>query len=514
MGIGPPRLDKYMRILSRLFEFLALFHILKRANGPHTAVSRPPTDVQSARRRFLSSLCFVCDYQKGGKTTTSIALESRDNGVVFWIASNVSPNDSVIAFLSTVLEDLRREPNSTEIERETLIAMLTVRSIQFAASRLRKERGMLNRATRFCETYLTANLDTIQTPGETEVVTKRHSADKQVGVAALLDWLPQFSSATTDPLILCRAAYNARHAPQIATLEALRQELIVAPQGTAETFHSVKHLVGRLAEKIRTPANLVNDSLLLGPLLDSYEIRRVEAPVAAKIPMTDGLRNLDSIIRRMLPADDPRLEDLQVYLGQLDGSLGLEDAIRAISDDEERQHNVHAEIQMLEEFHRNQRKFVANDRYIACSKLACFCCKLYFKWHPGRFVEPECHQKTYLNWRPIDLPERVESEYWPDQRRVLANLSKELSNLVEEQIIAQQQPTPWHPDSITNITAVMGSVAISEVGEVFESGDGESDEVTDSDSLAHLNDDETVDNTDNESAESDEESDGGVGLGY
>ncbi|KNB20671.1 hypothetical protein FOXG_22894 [Fusarium oxysporum f. sp. lycopersici 4287] len=60
----------------------------------------------------------------------------------------------------------------------------------------------------------------------------------------------------------------------------------------------------------------------------------------------------------------------------------------------------------------------------------------------------------------------------------------------------------------------MGSVAISEVGEVFESGDGESDEVTDSDSLAHLNDDETVGNTDNESAESDEESDGGVGLGY
>ncbi|KAM5521556.1 hypothetical protein FOXYSP1_15447 [Fusarium oxysporum f. sp. phaseoli] len=480
MGIGPPRLDKYMRILSRLFEFLALFHILKRANGPHTAVSRPPTDLQSARRRFLSSLCFFCDYQRGGKTTTSIALESRDNGVVFWIASNVSPNDSVVAFLSTVLEDLRREPNSTETERETLIAILTVRSIQFAASRLRKERGMLNRATRFCESYLTANLDTIQTPG----------------VTALLDWLPQFSSATTDPLILCRAAYNARHAPQIATLEALRQELIVAPQGTAETFRSVKHLVGRLAEKIRTPANLVNDSLLLRPLLDSYEIRRVEAPVAAKIPMTDGLRNLDSIIRRMLPADDPRLEDL------------------AISDDEERQHNVHAEIQMLEEFHRNQRKFVAHDRYIACSKLACFCCKLYFKWHPGRFVEPECHQKTYLNWRPIDLPERVESKYWPDQRRVLANLSKELSNLVEEQIITQQQPTPWHPDSITNITAVMGSVAISEVGEVFESGDGESDEVTDSDSLAHLNYDETVDNTDNESGESDEESDGGVGLGY
>ncbi|KAF5541148.1 hypothetical protein FNAPI_10322 [Fusarium napiforme] len=496
MGIGPPRLDKYTRILSRLFEFLALFHILKRANGPHT-IPQPPTDLQGARRRFLSSLCFLCDYQKGGKTTTSMALESLDHGVVvFWIASNGSPNDGVIAFLSTVLETLRREPTSTEAERETIIATLTASYIQFATPRLRKERGILNRSTRFCKAYLTANLDTIQTPG----------------VTALLDWLSQFSSATTDPLILCRAAYNARHAPQIATLEALRQELIVAPKATAEAFRSVKHVIGRLAEKIRIPINLVNDSRLLRPLLNSYEIRRVEAPVAAKMPMTDGLRNLDSILRRMLPAGDSRLKDMQAYLGQLDGSMRLEDAIRAMHDDDKTNHGVHAEVQMLENFHRNGRKFVGHDRYIACSKLACLCCRLYFKWHPGRFVEPESHQKSYLTWRPIDLPEGGESQHWPDQRRVLANISKELSNLVSEQIISQQQPTPWQPDSVTNITAVMGSVSLSEVGEAFESGDGHS-HVTDSDSLAHLNDDETIDGTDDESGDSYEESDGGVGLG-
>jgi hypothetical protein len=37
--------------------------------------------------------------------------------------------------------------------------------------------------------------------------------------------------------------------------------------------------------------------------------------------------------------------------------------------------------------------------------------------------------------------------------------------------------------------------------------------VTDSDSLAHLNDDETIDNTDGDSGDSYDESDGGVGLG-
>ncbi|KAI1066683.1 hypothetical protein LB507_011632 [Fusarium sp. FIESC RH6] len=531
MGNGPPRTNKYTRILARLFEFLAVFHILKRANGPHTAISQLPTDLQTVRRRFITSLCYLCDYRKGGKTTTAIGLESRNDGVVFWVAANLSPNDDVLTFISVILENLRGEPNSTVTDRETLTAMITLRSIQFAAPRLRKERRMLARAARSCESYLAANIDAIMTPGKTEVIRDRHLADNGAGARALIEWLPQFYSVTTDPLIFCQAAYNGRHAPQMKTLEALKEELRVAPLGTAEPFRSVKHLVGRLAEKIRVPANLVNDSLLLGPLLQSYTVRRVEAPMAARVPASDGLRNLDSIVRRMLRADDPRLKDMQSYLGQLDGSMKLEGAIRAMYDDEKVQHNVHAEIQILEDFHRNQRIFVEQDRYIACSKLACLCCKLYFRFHPGRFVEPESHQKTYLNWRPIDLPDGGENKDWPDQRRVLGSLSKELSNLLEEQIVTQQQPTPWQPDSITNITAITQALTLSEVQEEFESGDGESDGefneslpdfpvkyvlttvvFTDSDSLAHLHDDDAVDESDDGSGDGDDQSEGGVVL--
>ncbi|RGP77966.1 hypothetical protein FLONG3_3923 [Fusarium longipes] len=510
MGIGPPRTDKYMRLLSRLFEFLAVFYILKGTNGPHTAISQSRTDQQSVRRRFLTGLCYLCDYRKGGSTTTSIGLESRDDGVVFWIAANSSPDDSVIAFLDITLQNLRGQPHSTIEERETLRAMLTLRSIRFASRRLRKEIRMLAHAARFCEDYLVANMDTITTPGTTEVIEKRHLSDKELGARTLTEWLHQFNSATIEPLIICQTAYRARHDPQVATLEALKEELKVAPQGTAEPFRSVKHLIGRLAERIRVPAKLIHDySLLLEPLLDSYRIRRVEAPTAARVPMSDGLRNLASISRRMLRADDPRLEDIQSYLEQLDGSMNLEDRIRTMYDDEERQHNVHAEIQVLEEFHRNQRIFVGRDRYIACSKLACLCCKFYFRFHPGRFVEPESHQKAYLNWRPIDLPEGGRDNHWPDQRRVLGHLSKELSNLVEEQIVTQQQPTPWQPDSITNITEVMGSVTLAEIEEESANGDGEQDDLV---PLAPLNIGNAVDDNDDDLGNSDGESDGGVIL--
>jgi hypothetical protein len=290
-------------------------------------------------------------------------------------------------------------------------------------------------------------------------------------VRALLHWLDQFSAIESSTLTLCRTAYNARHDPQMATLEALSQELTVAPEETAKTFRAVRHFVGRLAERIRVPINLVHDSVQLGALLNSYRIRRVEAPVPSIVPPADGLRNLNSILKRMLRADDPRLEDMQHYLSLLDGPMMLESAIKSMYEEDHGQTRVHAEIQMLEEFHRNKRNFVGHDRYIACSKLACLCCKFYFRHHPGQFQEPASHQKTYLNWRPVELPGRQENEHWEHQRRVLANISRELSRTVEMQIVTQQQPSPWQPDSLTNITADMEAVSLAEAQEPFESED-------------------------------------------
>ncbi|KAF4449827.1 hypothetical protein F53441_7022 [Fusarium austroafricanum] len=455
MGVGKPRLDKYERILSRLFENLALFSILKGTDGPHTVTAQTPIDIQGARRRFLKSLSFICDYRKGGDTTTSVALESQQQGVIFWVAANLTPDDSVIAFLTGVLEQLRRQPKQTQEDRKSLTDKLVNMCVDFAAPRLKKERKLLSRAASYCEKYLKAN----------------GTAAQASGVSELVDWLCQFSATGTDTLTLCHTAYNARHDPQMVTLTALSQELRVAPRETAKTFRAVRHVIGRLAERIRVPTNLVQDSVMLEQLLYSYEIRRVVAPTPASVPPADGLRNLNSMLKRILRPEDPRLEEMQTYLARLDGPMKLEAAIRTMYDEDKGQARVHAEIQMLEEFHRNKRTFVADDRYIACSKLACLCCRFYFRYHPGRFQEPESHQKAYLNWRPIELPGGRDNEHWEHQRRALGMLSSELGKAVEEQIETQQQPTPWQPDSLTNITETLQSRGLDEVeaGEILES---------------------------------------------
>ncbi|KAG5660624.1 hypothetical protein KAF25_003230 [Fusarium avenaceum] len=488
MGVGKPRLDAYERILSRLFENLALFHILKRVDGPHVITTETPTGLQGARRRFLNSLSFICDNHKGGDTTTSMALEAKNEGVVFWISANLTPKDHVLVFLADIFEDLKKEPKGTDTARNILSDTLARKCIGFAAPRLKKECKLLSRAASYCIGYLQTNATTL----------------KAAEVKTLICWLDQFSLTKPDILALCRTAYNARHDPQMATLEALSQELSVAPEETGKTFRAVRHFVGRLAERIRVSINLVHDSVQLGPLLNSYRIKRVEAPVASVVPPADGLRNLNSILKRMLRADDPRLEDMQHYLSLLDGPMMLESAIKSMYEEDHGQTRIHAEIQMLEEFHRNKRNFVGHDRYIACSKLACLCCRFYFRHHPGHFQEPASHQKAYLNWRPIELPGGHENEHWEHQRRVLANISSELSRAVEQQIVTQQQPTPWQPDSLTNITVDMAAASLAETQEPFESEDGWSD---DSALLANLNEDDFSDE-----ADSSDESDGGAYL--
>ncbi|KAM0348023.1 hypothetical protein ACHAPU_004526 [Fusarium lateritium] len=490
MGVGRPRLDAYERIISRLFENLALFHILKGTNGPHISTADVPTDVQGARRRFLDSLSLICDNRKGGDTTTSMALEARnEGGIILWIAANLTPKNNVLMFLGGILEDLKSKPKEIEADRNTLSDELARKCIEFAAPRLKKESKLLSRAAGYCEKFLKTYTTTIEA----------------AEMNALLRWLPQFSTTQVNTLTLCRTAYNARHDPQMATLRTLSHELSVAPRETADNLRTVRHFVGRLAERIRVPMNLVHDSLQLGSLLNSYTVKRVEAPTAAVVPPADGLRNLNSILKRMLPADDPRLKDMQQYLAQLDGPMKLELAIKSMYNEDHGKTCVHAEIQMLEEFHRNKRRFVGHDRYIACSKLACLCCRFYFRHHPGQFLEPASHQKTYLNWRPVGLSGGRENEHWEHQRYVLANISADLRRAVVENITTQQQPSPWQPDSLTNITADMEDVSLADVEEGVENEDDWSD---DSASLAHLNEDESSDGT----ADSDDESDGGAYL--
>lgn len=484
-----PRFNPYNKLLSRLFEFLALFSILKKAAGPHVITNHDSSTLEATRRRFLKNLCFICDYKKGGDTTTSIAVENRPDCFMFWVAGNVTPSPKVVDFLSGVLGHLQDAEAADLAEKKRLEVKLTEDSIKFSTPRLKKECKLLCNAAKRCQSYLSTGI----------------SGTSARDLEALKNWLDQFDLNTmADILPLCQATYRVRRDPQMRTLRVLSREDGAAIEH-AKAFKTVEHFVGRLAERIRVPKDLVEDASRLGTLLNSHRAAAIPAPLPAIVPPADGLTNLNSMAKRMLSARDPKLKDFQEFLAMLDEHMGLEDRVRTMYDREDIQPSVHAELQMLEFFHRGERVFFDNDRYIACSKLACLCCRLYFRHHPGRFVEPDSHQKVYINWRPIILHEGPEDPLFLEQRAILSHVSDDISSLLETDIAIQRMNAISHPDSITNITASVDSVFDSSEFEDESSKEYETEEETTPATEVGLKDDR-------ESPDSNGESDGGVAL--
>ncbi|KAK7178172.1 hypothetical protein PSPO01_15775 [Paraphaeosphaeria sporulosa] len=174
------------------------------------------------------------------------------------------------------------------------------------------------------------------------------------------------------------------------------------------------------------------------------------------IPPADGKTTLDSVVSRMLPCQSPGVERYQSNLAEMDAKYQLSRRFLDSYHDPDAKPRVHAEIQVLEHFHVGSLRFADGDAFIACSKPACFCCLLYFRAHPGHFVEPTSHQKIYLNWRPPDLDAQRAIIGEHHQRDILNVMTQAIRKEAFRQINEKVPPHARHPDSLTGITESAG----------------------------------------------------------
>ena len=101
----------------------------------------------------------------------------------------------------------------------------------------------------------------------------------------------------------------------------------------------------------------------------------------------------------------------------------------------------------------HQYDFVEGDKYIACSKPACYCCYHYICAHPGNFIRPASHNKVYLNWRPPDvINDDAKGSAAMCQRDIMNDMLKCIRRDVLTQIKNQSGRRRSHPDSTTGIT--------------------------------------------------------------
>jgi hypothetical protein len=302
--------------------------------------------------------------------------------------------------------------------------------------------------------------------------------------ADILPWLQQFEhKRKPDLLAICETAFRCRNDRQMHRIAYLSRE---PDDGSnrdeiATAFARVRHIIGRLATHVRKPLQLLEDSTRVQSLLDVYTITSVETPPAVALPAPDSHTNLAGILGRLFPETDPRFEQTSRAISRFAEPIGLEAKILSIWNKDTFVPQVHAEVQLLEEFHRAGRVYVANDPYIACSKLACLCCSLYFNHYEVACALPESHQKLYPKWSPPFLPGGTNSPLWIDQRRILNSMIQD----IRKAIIARMQVfNADQPDSLAEITQSvenMSDVSSSGSEAGYSNDDDDGDEYDDND---------------------------------
>jgi OTT_1508-like deaminase len=173
-----------------------------------------------------------------------------------------------------------------------------------------------------------------------------------------------------------------------------------------DDFSRLAHYVYRLGAT-RSAANMVVDAMITVPSLRQISlIRPVSTPETVEKMVDSSCMSPHEVLYGIL-ADSASHNPLQVEhvfnrLLQLDPPVARPIYTKMAS----RQRiltRVHAELQIADTFSRSREmEFDDNDKYIGCSKPACYFCYNWLSTHRHRYAQPATHYKIILGCRGPD----------------------------------------------------------------------------------------------------------------
>jgi hypothetical protein len=154
-----------------------------------------------------------------------------------------------------------------------------------------------------------------------------------------------------------------------------------------QAFLLTRHYIGRLGSHLKAARILTTAGWKMPGLFENFAIRTRPSPKPPSLPpSTDQLTTLDGIIKRMFPMDSEETLQYQEALATMDSKFNIMKRLQDQFQDEDFRPRVHAELILLEYFHIKRLRFVGSDKFISCSKPACYCCYHYISLHPGGYV--------------------------------------------------------------------------------------------------------------------------------
>jgi hypothetical protein len=257
-------------------------------------------------------------------------------------------------------------------------------------------------------------------------------------------------------LDLCKFASQFR---SLASLDELRRKHLTTT-GRSE-WANIRHYIGRLGSWSKASKIIVHVAKRHPDLVENFRVDCLVTPAPINPPVADHLTNLEGAIRRMLPKHESvRLEHTQEVL-RSSRVLDFETAFLDKYTSKNFAPRPHAEVLLLEHFYLNNLRFFGNERYIGCSKPSCYCCDLYIKFHPGKFIPRPCHGNIWPNWCAPALAVDDDGHIQWHVKQILNRMIEYVRRDALFQITSKLPRRSWVPDSTTALSTIPSLSALS-----------------------------------------------------
>jgi hypothetical protein len=234
-----------------------------------------------------------------------------------------------------------------------------------------------------------------------------------------------------------------------------------------ETFERLYKLLGKLGKPLKSSKTLTEAATKLAQdFAQGFTVKTVRSSAPQRLPFRGKKEaTIECTVHRMFSDSSKktefmdRLRSLASGEGEeIDSFLQRERATKTI---------VHAELLLIDHFERNSRNFLGQgEKYIGCSKPACYLCHMYITQHPNRYTIPASHNKVYVGWRPPDVYIREPGAFGllQVQERILLRMIDLVRNDLFSEIKSHNMRLPFHTDSTTGITTTLESMQSGESG--------------------------------------------------
>jgi hypothetical protein len=218
-------------------------------------------------------------------------------------------------------------------------------------------------------------------------------------------------------------------------------------------FEQLYKLLCKLGKHITVSRKLIESAVLLPQDFNQgFIIKTVPSSKLQKLPLLGKETTIESTAGRMFSTSAEK----DKFLNRLQSVWNTNELSVLLRQEVIKKTRVHAELLLVNHFDKEECNFVdGSDKYIGCSKPACYLCYAYISNHPGRYALPPSHQKIYVVWRVPDI-----YSYEPQSHKRLSIQENVLLKMIEwvrrdliTDMESREAQRPYHADSTAGITS-------------------------------------------------------------